>query len=93
MKSVSESRLLSLFGGQGLDWLQVEVVIQMEIVEVLTMDQQVEHVVTLPADLEANLDPVQASSLKMKRYCYNFSYQARKSKFIMWIRWQLFVPN
>ena len=34
----TESGLLSFFGGQGLHWLQVEVVVEMQVVQVLTMD-------------------------------------------------------
>ncbi len=58
MESVSETRLLSLFRGKGLHRFQVEVVIQMKIVEILSVDQQVEHVVTLSAYLKAGLHPV-----------------------------------
>lgn len=36
---------------QGLDWLQVKVVVQMKVVEILTVDQKVEHVVTLATHL------------------------------------------
>ena len=52
MECIAKPRLLPLLGGQGLDWLQVEVVVQMQVVEVLAMDQQIEHVVALPADLQ-----------------------------------------
>ena len=64
MAGISKSRLLSLFGGKGLDGLQVEVVVEMEIVEVLPVDEEVQHVVALSADLEASLNPVQASRLE-----------------------------
>jgi hypothetical protein len=47
MESISETRLLSLFRRQGLDWLQVEVEIEMEIIQVFAMDQKIQHVVTL----------------------------------------------
>ena len=47
MEGISEARLLSLFGGESLDWLQIEVEIQMQVVQVLTVNQQVQHVVTL----------------------------------------------
>ncbi len=58
MESVSETRLLTLFCRQRLDGLQVEVVIKMQIVQVLTVNQQVEHVVPLTADLKTNLNPI-----------------------------------
>src|SRR2546423_589881 len=36
MESISESRLLSFLGRERLDWLQVEVVVQMQVREVLS---------------------------------------------------------
>ena len=42
----------------GLHWLEIKVVIKMEIVEVLPVDEQVEHVVALPAHLQPGLHPV-----------------------------------
>ena len=50
--------------GQCLDRLQVEVVVQMQVVEVLTMDKQIEHVVTLTTDLQTDLHPVQLGGLE-----------------------------
>jgi len=52
VECVSKARLLALLGGEGLDGLQVEVVVQVQVVEVLAVDEQVEHVVALPADLQ-----------------------------------------
>ena len=52
MEGVAEAGLLALLGGQGLHGLQVEVVIQMQVVEVLAVDEQIEHVVALPAHLQ-----------------------------------------
>lgn len=49
---------------QCLHGLQVEVVVQMQVVEVLTVDEQIEHVVALPAHLQAHLHPVQLGGLK-----------------------------
>lgn len=64
MEGISKPRFLSLLCGQGLDWLQVEVVVQMEVVQVLAVDQQVQHVVTLPTYLQTNLHPIQSCRLK-----------------------------
>lgn len=50
--------------GQRLDRLQVEVVVQMQVVEVLTVDQQIEHVVALSAHLQPYFHPVQLSGLE-----------------------------
>ena len=58
MEGVAKAGFLSLFGGEGLDWLEVKVVVQVEVVEVLAVDEQVEHVVALPAHLEPHLHPV-----------------------------------
>lgn len=52
MESIAKAGLLALLGGQRLDGLQVEVVVQMQVVEVLAMDEQVQHVVALSADLQ-----------------------------------------
>lgn len=52
MESVAKSGLLPFFGCQGLHRLQIEVVIQMQIVEILSMDEQVQHVVALSTHLQ-----------------------------------------
>lgn len=36
----------------------------MQVVEVLTMDEQIEHVVALSANLQANLHPIQLCGLE-----------------------------
>lgn len=51
-------------GGERLDRLEVEVVVQMQIVEVFTVNEKVEHVVALAANLESYLHPVQLCGLK-----------------------------
>ena len=60
-KSVKKKSYLC---GERLDWLKVKVVVQMQVVEVLTVDQQIEHVVALSAHLQANLHPVQLGGLE-----------------------------
>ena len=52
VEGVAEAGLLALLGGQGLDRLQVEVVVQEQVVQVLAVDEQAEHVVPLAAHLE-----------------------------------------
>ena len=64
MESIAKSAFLAFLGCEGLNWLQVEVVIQMEVVQVFPMDKQVEHVVTLPTDLQACFNPIQFSGLE-----------------------------
>ena len=64
MEGVPEPRLFPFLRCQGLYRLQVEVVIQVKVVEVLAMDQEVQHVVALAADLHTRLHPVQLGSLE-----------------------------
>ena len=64
MESVSESGSLSLLGRKSLDRLQVHVVIQMEVVQVLSVDKEIEHVVTLSTDLKTCFDPVEIGLLE-----------------------------
>ena len=47
----TEARLLALLGGERLDGLEVEVVVEVQVVQVLPMYQQIQHVVALAADL------------------------------------------
>lgn len=61
VEGVAEAGLLTLLGGQGLHRLQVEVVVQVQVVEVLAVDQQVQHVVALSADLRTSPKPVKHS--------------------------------
>ena len=64
VESVSKARLLALLGGQGLDRLEVEVVVQMQVGQVLTVDQEVQHVEALPADLQTSFNPVNGRLLE-----------------------------
>ena len=51
MEGVPEPTLLSFLGSERFHWLQVEVIIQMELVQVLSVYQEVQHVVPLSAYL------------------------------------------
>lgn len=51
-------------GGERLDRLEVEVVVQVQIVEIFTVNEKVEHVVALAANLQPHLHPVQLCRLK-----------------------------
>lgn len=59
MEGVPEAGLLTLLGREGLDGLQVEVVVEVEVAQALAVNEEVEHVVPLPANLESHLHPVQ----------------------------------
>ena len=64
MESVSKPGLFPLLGCLSLHWFQIEIVIQMEIVEVLPVYEEIEHVVHLPAHLQPSLHPVKCSRLE-----------------------------
>ena len=64
VEGVAEPRLLALLGRERLDRLEVEVEVEVEVVEVLAVDEEVEHVVALAAHLEAGLDPVDRRRLE-----------------------------
>ena len=72
VKSVTEPRLLSFFCGESLDRLEHEVVVEMQVVEVSPVDDQVQHVEALSAQLEACLDPVDLGLLKEFRRSEGF---------------------
>lgn len=51
MESIAKPALFALFCSQRLHWLQIEVVVQVEEVQIFPMDQKIEHVVALATDL------------------------------------------
>lgn len=67
VEGVTETRLLSFLGRQGLYRLQVEVVIKVKIVEILSVDQKVQHVVTLATNLKTSFHPIELGSLEELR--------------------------
>jgi len=64
MEGVTKARLLALLGGERLHRLEVEIVVKMQVVQVLTMDEEVKHVITLATDLKTSLDPIELSGLE-----------------------------
>jgi hypothetical protein len=64
MERVTEPRLFALLGGQRLDWFQVEVVVEMEVCQSLSMDQEIEHIESLTDNLETRFDPIDRSRLE-----------------------------
>lgn len=64
VERVSESRLLSFLRRERLHGLQIHVVIEVEVVQVLAVNEEVEHVVTLSADLETGFDPIDRRRLE-----------------------------
>jgi hypothetical protein len=67
MERISEARLLPLLGGQSLDRFKIEIVVEMEVCEILSVDEEIKHVETLPADLETSLDPINGGLLEELR--------------------------
>mmetsp|Transcript_3880 Transcript_3880/g.8478 ORF Transcript_3880/g.8478 Transcript_3880/m.8478 type:complete len:333 (+) Transcript_3880:5507-6505(+) len=64
VEGIAEARLLALLGRERLDGLQVEVVVEVEVVDILAVDEQVEHVVALPAHLQTCLHPIELGRLE-----------------------------
>ena len=64
MERITKSTLLSLLRRQCLDWLQVEIVVQMEEVKVLAMDEEIQHIVSLSTNLQASLNPIKLGKLE-----------------------------
>jgi hypothetical protein len=64
VESITKAGLFSFLGGKRLYWLKIEIVIEMQIVEVLSMNEKVEHVVALPYDLKAGFNPVKFCELE-----------------------------
>lgn len=58
MERIPKTRFFSFLGSERLDRLQVEVIVQVQVVEVLPVNEKVEHVVALAADLQPHLHPV-----------------------------------
>jgi len=64
VERVPKATLLPLLCRQRLDWLQIEVIVQVQVVQMLPVNQQVEHIVPLTADLQAGLNPVELGVLE-----------------------------
>ena len=59
MEGITETGFLALLGRESLHRFQIEVIIQMKVIQILAVDQQIQHVVSLPANLQANFNPIQ----------------------------------
>jgi hypothetical protein len=64
MESVSETGLLSLLRGQSFDWLEIEVVIKMQICQILPVNKKIQHIEALTADLKTSFNPVDCGLLE-----------------------------
>lgn len=65
--TISETRLFALLCCERFHGFQVKVVIEMKIVQILTMDQEIQHVVALTAYLQTSLDPIECRRLEELR--------------------------
>lgn len=49
---------------QSLDWLEIEVVIKMQVCKILAMYQKIQHIESLAADLKSSFNPVDCGLLE-----------------------------
>jgi hypothetical protein len=73
VEGIAEPGFLALLGRESFDWLKVEIVVKMQEIEVLTMDEQHQHVITLSAHLQTHLHPVRLGLLE--ELCCRESFQ------------------
>ena len=64
MKSIAKSAFLAFLCSEGLHWFEVEVVIQMKIIQVLSVNKQIKHVVTLTTHLQSCFNPIKFGRLE-----------------------------
>lgn len=64
VEGVAETRLLSLLGGERLHGFEIEVVVEMQVIQVLAVNEQIQHVVALTAHLQTRLHPVDGRCLE-----------------------------
>ena len=64
MEGITKPRLLPLLRSKCLGRLQIEVIIQILIIQLLAIDQQIQHIVPLPANLQPHLHLIQLGALK-----------------------------
>jgi len=72
MEGISEARLLSLFGCKGFHRLQIEVIVEMQVIQILSMYKKVQHIVALADYLEAGFYPIKLSQLEELRFGKGF---------------------
>ena len=86
MKGISKSRLFTFFGCQRLDWLEIKVVVQVQVVEILAMDEEVEHVESLTGNLETCFNPI--NFCRLKKLC---GFQLAKEVLLIQRFWRFTV--
>ena len=64
MKSITKTRLLTLLRCQRLHRFQIKVIIQMQVVQIFTVNQQIQHVITLTTNLQTGFNPIDLCALK-----------------------------
>ena len=72
MKRVSESGFLSLFCSESLNGLEVKVVIKVQVIKVFTVNQKVQHIIALSANLKSRLYPIKLSRLEKLSFLKSF---------------------
>ena len=64
MEGIAETRLLTLLRGECFNRFQIEVIVQMKVIEIFSMNEQIQHVVALPANLQAYFNPIKSGRLE-----------------------------
>ena len=85
MERISKSRLFSLFSRERLHRFKIEIEVKMQVVQILAMNEKIEHVVALTTHLKTSLHPVQLSELE------EFSRCKRLQKRSLTLRFRPFV--
>ena len=82
---IAETQFLTFFRRQGLYGFQIEIVIQMKIIRILSMNQRIQNVVTLTADLQTDFDPIECRRLKEFRWFE----RSEEITFLLWFRFAM----
>lgn len=64
VECITKSTLLPLLCCKSLGWLEIKVVVEMQVIQLLSINEQIEHVVALATYLQPNLYPIQLRTLK-----------------------------
>ena len=64
MERITKTGLFTFLGCERLGRLEIEIIIQMKVIKLLAVYEKVEHIVPLPANLEADFDPIQLGALE-----------------------------
>lgn len=89
MKSISKSWPFSFLCCESLHRLQVEVIVQMEVVQIFTVDQQHQHVEPLTAQIKSHFYPVHFSELE--EFCTSKCSHQASLLLRLWLLFMQFI--